>query len=155
MNGNPNDVVFRVFCEVIEQMAFMFGEELETEAAEPVSEALCARMTFEGPMSGSMLLAVPDAMCPVLAENILGLEPDDEEVMEKARDALNEVLNVTCGNVLTSLAGEEPVFDLTVPEAATIDSDEWQALATDPNTVAVQVDEFPALLRISLNSSEK
>jgi CheY-specific phosphatase CheX len=51
-----------------------------------------------------------------LAANMLGTEddPTDEVVL----DALGEVTNVICGNVLPSLSGANAVFDLSAPEPA-------------------------------------
>ena len=75
-------------------------------------------MTYSGGMTGSISLIVPDDVCPEIAANVLGKDPDDAIVAAQSADALKEVLNVLCGNILTAVAGESPVFDLSVPEGS-------------------------------------
>jgi CheY-specific phosphatase CheX len=82
---------------------------------------------------------------------MLGVGPEDERVMDRARDALKEVLNVTCGGILTHIAGDQPVFDLTVPEVDEVDGEAWRTLAGDAGTAAFMVDDYPALLKLQLN----
>ena len=94
-------------------------------------------------------MTVPVEMCPEIAANVLGVDLDDPDVVVKPLDALKELLNVTCGHVLTALAGDEPVFDLTVPEVTEIDAVAWKKLADAPYTVAFLVDESPVLLQLS------
>ena len=89
---------------------------------------------------------MPAEMCPELAANVLGLDEDDEKVEEKARDALKELLNVSCGNILTELAGTEPVFDLSVPIVSDIGLDVWEDLKNNEDFVSLIVDDYPALL---------
>ena len=85
-------------------------------------------MTFVGVMQGSVGVVVLPEMCLEVAANMLGVDPDDEEAMDKGRDALKELLNITCGHLLTNIAGEEPVFDLTVPEVTELSAERWQEL---------------------------
>lgn len=152
MDAESNkQVVAEVVCNVLEQMAFMFGDPMELdEISEADGEGVLARMQFKGPFTGSMTLAAPEELCPMLAENMLGVEPDDDRAQEKAHDALKELLNVCCGNVLTSLAGEEPVFDLTVPEVRSLDAGEWQAIVEDERNVGLSVDDCPVMVRLEI-----
>ncbi len=139
-----------VFCDVLENLAFMFGEIAEEDITRGPGECLRAQMRFTGPITGSLCLAVPREMCPTIAANVLGLEPDDEAAISDAGDALKELLNVICGHVLTSLMGEEPVFDLTVPEVSPLDADEWRALAQLQDTAAFIVEAYPVLLHLEV-----
>jgi chemotaxis protein CheY-P-specific phosphatase CheC len=144
-----NETAVKVLAGVLEQMAFLFAEIVEkTELPDSCEDAVQACMGFRGPVSGTLSLAVPQSMCPVIAENMLGVEPDDERVMEKAQDALKEVLNVTCGNFLTEIAGEEPVFNLTIPEVTVISADEWLELVQSDATEGLLVDEFPLIISV-------
>lgn len=139
------------FFEVLEQMAYTFGDPAEFEDLQQAAgELWCAAMSFEGPFQGAIELAVPAAVCGMLAENMLGVDPDDERAQDKARDALKEVLNVTCGSVLTKIAGDEPVFTLSVPEVSILAEEDWRAMASAPEIVAVLVEDEPALLRVCI-----
>jgi chemotaxis protein CheY-P-specific phosphatase CheC len=98
-----------------------------------------------------MLLAVPRPLCGVVAANMLGLEPDDDEAARVQDDAVKELLNVTCGNVLTRLAGPEAVFNLSVPTTRELPVAEWQALLQSIESVGFIVEEQPALLRLTID----
>ena len=155
MTMNHKEILKEVLCDVLEQMAFMFADPISPQDIPGVSEnALSTTMHFDGPTTGQLSLSVPAAICPTIAENMLGVEPDDERVLEKAQDALKEVLNIACGNILTLVAGEEPVFDLTIPEVSEISPDEWQSFAADPDTVAFVVDDYPLLLRFQIAAGD-
>jgi len=141
----------RVFSQVAENLAFMFVEPQEDEPLPaPAGPCVAAEMTFTGQFPGTLTLAVPMALCPVIAANVLGVEPDDELAMAQPYDALNELLNVTCGNLLTALAGEEPVFDLTIPAVRELDGKAWNALENDSETVGLVIEEHPVLLKLTL-----
>ncbi len=104
MEQNRNDVLRGVFSSILENMAFMFADAAEEEEIfDAGAPYVRAEMTFQGPTKGTIAIAVPEAMCPELAGNILGIDPEDEMIAARPHDALKELLNVTCGNVLTAL----------------------------------------------------
>ena len=151
MSSEHTDMLTRVFCDVLEKMAFMFGDPAEPEEMpESVPEPLVASISFEGPVKGALHLAVSRSMSIEIAANSLGMDPEDPEVASKGEDALKELLNVVCGNVLTELAGEEPVFDLSIPELKAVDQKAWNTLQGHANTALFIVDDFPALMNLSL-----
>lgn len=90
-------------------------------------------------------------MCATLAANMLGLDSDDDLANERGEDSLKELLNVGCGNLLTELAGPDPVFDLEVPRAEKLDADGWGKFCHVEETVALLVDEYPLLVRLALS----
>ena len=148
--SDASDTLTEVFCDVVEKLAFMFGEPADTADLDiQGQQCLLAAMNFSGELTGSMALALPQAMCDEIAANVMGLEPDDLADEHRA-DAVKEALNVTCGNVLTALAGEKPIFDLTIPQVAAIDPAAWAKLAADEEVVGVEVDDYAVLLKISL-----
>lgn len=149
MTEEQTKMLVTVFCEVLENQAYMFGEALR-ETPQCPEDVIVASMAFRGPFQGSLSLAVPRAICPEIAANVLGLELDDDEVESHAEDAFKELLNVICGRVLTTMAGEEPVFDLTVPVVEPIDETEWDAMAARSGAVAFDVDDMPVLLCLNL-----
>ena len=138
------------FCETCEQLAFMFAEAADDgDLPEPPDEAVQVSMSFMGPQDGRLVLAADRAMCPELAANMLGLDPDDPKAEMRGIDALKELLNVVCGNVLTRMAGDKPVFDLSIPEVHEIDKERWTALSETEGTLPLLVDGFPAMLNMS------
>jgi len=149
MTKDYSALLGKVFAQVAENLAFMFvetpeGEEFETFETDFVK----AHMRFAGPFRGMLSIAVPRAMCPEIAASVLGLEPDDALVTRQPCDALKELLNVTCGNLLPAIAGEEPVFDLTVPELTALDVGAWEAFSKAPGAVLFLVEDNPVVLQI-------
>ena len=140
-----------VFANVAETMAYMFAERATAdELPDEVGEAVESMMSFSGPQSGSMILALPKEMCTELAASVLGVERDDADIAEKGIDAVKEMLNVICGNILTEIAGSEPVFNLSVPASRELDAAAWKSLASQGTTVAFMVDDYPALLQLTI-----
>jgi chemotaxis protein CheY-P-specific phosphatase CheC len=153
MAGNRKEILVEVFCNVLENLAFMFAEAIEDEEVRQTPEAyLVARMRFAGPMRGALRLAAPAPMCTEIAANVLGLDPEDAMVATGSEDALKELLNVTCGHVLTALAGEEPVFDLSVPDVSALPERGWSELAQSDDTVAFLIDDYVVLLQLSIDN---
>ena len=102
--------------EVLASLAFAFvmpGEDIP-----PAGEVMLAEIDFTGPFNGTLRLTIPDELSPMLAENMLGIEQEEcgEEIQH---DALKELLNVICGNLLPRIAGTEPVFNLSSPRIVT------------------------------------
>jgi len=115
----PNEeILARVAQEVLETMAFalVLPGEPEPSGEAPVARA---RVSFEGPFCGSVSLAVPGAVLPELTATMLGTEESGGPTPEQQSDALGELANVMCGNLVQALAGPEPVFRLDAPQVTT------------------------------------
>lgn len=152
MNEEMTEMLTGIVSDVFEKMAFMFGELVAKENLPPLDDSgYEAKMNFLGPCSGVVGLAVARSMCPVIAANVLGMDEDDGFVVERALDALKEILNVICGQIVTSLAGEEPVFDLSVPQVSEIDTAAWQNLLNQEQSLAFIVDDEPVLLQFTMD----
>ena len=111
------ETLARVAHEVLGTMAFAF---VTPDAAEfqPGQETLAARVRFSGPFSGSVVLRVPKQVLPELAGNMLAKDEGDACTQQEQHDALGELANMMCGNLVAEEAGPGPVFDLEAPEVA-------------------------------------
>lgn len=147
--------VLEVFCQVLESLAFMFADPADRQdlpaAGEPLLEA---SIGFRGPWSGSLTLLAPQSLAGELAANVLGVDADDESAAEQGRDALGELMNVTLGRLLTAVAGEAPVFDLTPPTVTDAADERWPQFVASESAVAVLVDGRPVLLRFNAQTAE-
>jgi len=153
MTVETTELIGGVFCDVLARMAFMFGDPTGPDALPtPAAGALQAVMDFRGERCGSLTLAAADSLCPELAANVLGLEPQEAQALERSGDAFQELLNVTCGHVLTAVAGEAAVFDLDAPRLGRIDGDGWTALRDAPDAVGFVVEGHPVLLRLHFDA---
>lgn len=150
MGNDIQRVVGTVFCDVIERLAFMFGEPCDKDDLPGGQAHASTTMTFSGPWQGTLELVVPTSLCAQIASNVLGTEPEDEESTRFQEDAVKEVLNVTCGNILTELAGPDPVFDLSVPTFTALDQESWELFRDDPESVGLLVEDEPVLIRLAV-----
>jgi CheY-specific phosphatase CheX len=139
--------VREVFARVMEKQVFLFAEDQDADGMAEGGDWVEARMAFHGPMGGSLSLAMPREAELELAANFLGKDADDPEVAACAEDSLKEILNVVCGHMLTAFAGEEPVFDLSIPKVHALSQGDRKALAALPDALGFDVEGRPALLR--------
>jgi CheY-specific phosphatase CheX len=155
VNADQRRVVSGAFCSVLERMAFMFAEPMHTPSEpEPCSDSCTiVSMRFSGVLTGSLELALPQKVCTEIAANMLGEEPQDADAQDKQMDATRELLNVTCGQVLTDLAGERPMFELTVPESAPLSPERRTVLLGDQNSIVFSIDGNLVLLRMALEAA--
>ena len=138
----------QVFTEVMEQMAFIFVDPAESEELPAEVEGLLrVSMAFHGAAEGSVTLFTGSDVCVELAANITG---DDEAAAadpQVGRQALMELLNVICGQLLTTVAGSEPVFDLTPPQLDEADAAAWSEACADDQSLRFMADDQPFVLR--------
>jgi hypothetical protein len=93
---------------------------------------------------------VPESVCDAFAANVIGLAPGEEGAHRLGPDALQEVVSVTCGHLLTALVGEGPSFRLQGPECRQITETEWKELLDDEDTIGCLIEDSPAVLRIRI-----
>lgn len=153
MTAETAELIGGVFCDVLARMAFMFGDPASPgDLPPPAAGAIIAAMDFRGARRGSLTLAAADGLCPELAANVLGLEPQEAQALERSGDAFQELLNVTCGHLLTVVAGDAAVFDLDAPRLGRLDGAGWLALRDAPDVAAFVVEGHPVLLRLQLDA---
>ena len=146
-------VLAETISGVLEVQAFMVAEVCEpAEVEEPVDACLSTSISFNGPISGTLGLIFSGELCVELAANVLGLEAEEIE-SDDAADALKELINVVCGQFLTSFYGSDTVFKLSIPQVEETDLGIWQACREDPDAVCLNVDYSPVLAYMSLGGS--
>ena len=79
-------------------------------------EAMQAKIGFEGPRQGMVVLIFDKSLASVFAANFLGVEPDNLEAMGKGRDAAGEMLNIIAGALMERIFGDQIVANLGIPE---------------------------------------
>ncbi len=100
----------------------LLNEELTEDQIDAKYEA-SVMITFTGPFAGRLEIKVFGEITEILAKNISGSEELSSDMLPL--DALGEIANVVCGNVLPTIAGSKEIFHLTSP--APIDSEESAA----------------------------
>ncbi len=149
MNKEHRKILRDVCFSVFEQLAFMFGDELEDDEIDCISDTFfLATMGFKGAEQGSVTIVVPEAICTTLAANILGLDDDQEVYPDTAVDALKELLNTITGRLMTELFTEDSVNDLTIPLTEQLNHADWESLVESDEYIAIDIDEHPVLITI-------
>ena len=97
-----------------EELTFLCPTELNGDECPDYSAAHVVSVRFRGRTRGRLELAVSRNLLPGIAMNMLGTDgPPPEQVQ---RDAVGELANVICGNLLPAVAGITTVLDLAAPE---------------------------------------
>ena len=112
-----DQTVYHVAAETVESLAMMFLVTADEAPACAGSTAVGVTVSFTGPFDGAVEIAADRAVLIELASNMLGLEAPADEAC--GIDALKELANVICGNLLPAIAGCEPVFHIAAPTLKT------------------------------------
>ncbi len=116
MNSHQHDqTVWEVTAGTLESLAMMF---LVPEEDSPMAHDNCnayATVGFEGPVRGALVVGVSEGLMPELAANMLGVDADSATELQQV-DALKELANVICGNLLPEAFGSQLVFHVSPPE---------------------------------------
>ncbi|MBU1707839.1 chemotaxis protein CheX [bacterium] len=116
MTSDIRQVLLDVSTHVFETSAFMAVYPPEVTDPDGGFPRMAASIHFKGPAMGRLILAVSSEILSPLATSMLGLDITDEVGENGKKDALLEVLNMMCGNVLTEIHGSKPIFNLSPPE---------------------------------------
>jgi chemotaxis protein CheY-P-specific phosphatase CheC len=135
----------QIFSEVLANLAFMFTAE-PGEPATPGTPCLVTRISYQGPQAGELELWCPEGFAYVLASNLLGVDPEDAEARAKSHDAMKELMNVLCGQLVTTLHGTQGVFNLSIPELDVLDADAPCDPPADALTAELSVEGYPVII---------
>ncbi len=117
MDSNMKSALQQAVSSTFEHLAFLLpDDEVSEDQGAAVLEGSC-RVRFRGPVSGALEIEVFGPVLPELAANMLGC--DGPPPPELSLEALGELANVVCGNVLPAVSGMRAVFDLSAPETTT------------------------------------
>lgn len=107
----------RAATSTFEELALLFASEALSDVQEAAVASTTVRVAFRGPLTGALELRVSDALLPQIAANMLGFM--EQPAAQLQQDAMGELANVICGNVLPDVAGPAAVFDLDAPVVVT------------------------------------
>ena len=95
-----------------ENLGFVLPEPTVREEQAEAPLAWSARVEFRGPQTGWVDVSLTDDVLTEIATNMLGAIEVDDSIK---RDALGEIANVICGNVVPALGRPQDIFDLDTP----------------------------------------
>jgi hypothetical protein len=99
--------------ETFERLAYCFAEQGLSGDIPDVEVDAVVGVTFHGPARGGVVLQLSGNVLGPMTANMLGVP--DEPSHSQQLDALGEVVNIICGNILPRVAGNAAVFALGVP----------------------------------------
>ena len=135
MNKRYNERLGKVLRSVLEGFAMVFTEEEAQSGVKPEFEGfVTAKIMFTGDGRGTIILALPGKFCGILAANVLGVDPDDEQARSNRDDAVKEMINITAGHFVREEFGEKAVFDLLPPEIGPAAPSEVEELINSADT---------------------
>jgi CheY-specific phosphatase CheX len=146
MNRKTQTILTDTVTDVLDRFSFMFADPPEEAYEEWEGEYYHAAITFKGPYHGAVNITAPEPLCREIAANVLGELDPDELAPETAGDALKELLNIVCGELVAELFGKAVVIDLTVPTLVHIDHGKWIELSAGDDNIKLMVDEHPILV---------
>lgn len=151
-----NDSLVRVSQFVLEDWAMMLVDDSTTgsTAFDPNKPFFLARAEYTSVFCGSIYVFCQREFMQALADNLLGLDPDEELSEADYKDALKEFANVVSGNFLTDAFGEDAVFDLpiiTVKECPFVDVERY----LNEDSVYFIGDDIPVALRVEIAADEE
>ena len=114
MSQQYSQTLEQVAETTFESLAFMFSVADDEPGEEREEAVVAASLEFFGPCSGCFVVVVSENLLRALAANMLGID-EDEATNELQQDALKELANVICGNVLPAIAGERALFNVHPP----------------------------------------
>ena len=109
-----------VLTRVLQGMAFVMpGPDVDRDGTSPEKTMrACAVTRFTGEFNGKVMLTVPADMLPDLLKDMLGEDEDERHSSKQMCDALGELANVMCGNLLAEIVDTKLVFDLERAEVS-------------------------------------
>jgi len=112
-----------VISRILSESAFVFCDPLDEENRPDIGawEAEGVSLDFGGNAHGTVWMYAGKGFLRSTAANMLGID-ESCYTPEKGVDALKEILNIIVGNLLTTVYGTEPIFDLSIPQALAADS---------------------------------
>jgi hypothetical protein len=118
MTSTTRSSLLAAAATTFESLAMLLPSAVPSAAEAAAPLAFGVRVSFDGPFAGRLELRVTADVARGVAENMLGVDAlslDLDADAALVRDALGEVANVVCGNLLPEIAGRDAVFRLDAP----------------------------------------
>jgi hypothetical protein len=112
MSSALGDQLYQVASEAFERLATMTPLPPEDAVKHDLTVFRTARVDFKGPLKGNFRMRFYGGLSHAVAQTLLGEAPSTQQ----EEDALKEMTNVICGNLLPYLAGPKPLYQMDPPQ---------------------------------------
>jgi len=103
LDQSRQEVLHTVVRQILEDATFVFAEPAE-DLPEWMDDVLEAEVTFAGPNTGRLLIAMSPDLAINLAANLLGIDADDPDAVTRGLGASGEIANMICGALMEKLS---------------------------------------------------
>jgi CheY-specific phosphatase CheX len=112
-----NEKAMKVIINILNECSYIFADPVSEEEIPPLNELNLKGVFLEysGHKSGHVSLLANDEFLKYAAANMLGIDENSNDAIEKGFDSIKEILNMVVGNLLTEIYGCDPVFDIGIP----------------------------------------
>ena len=110
--------LYRAAILTFEELSFMLPADILDARQQAAKPSARASISFAGPFNGNLVVTAFGDILPMVSANMLG--QDTPPAQNEQLDALREISNVVCGNLLPSLAGSEAIFDIFPPAVVSL-----------------------------------
>lgn len=110
--------LWKAGASTFEELGFLFVESHLTREQADAPITWRASVQFTGPVVGKLDVGFSSALADELAANMLGAPAPIAG--DLTRDALGEIANVVCGNLVPSLGRADDVFHLGPPTVQSV-----------------------------------
>ncbi len=150
MNENIETVLYGTAALIFEELGFMFSDRELSETQQTAQFEAAAAVDFKGAFEGRVVVQLYGNILSNLTENMLGEDgPPNQQIQW---DALKEIANVICGNILPAVAGPEKLFNLSGPQI--IEKPEVMKKGSAPSSeTQIGIDEGRAEILLFMSGS--
>lgn len=114
LNSTMEKVLYNTAVLTFEELGFLLPTVSLSASQNKAPLDASIRVDFLGKHTGCVIVRLYGGLLPILATNMLGeMTPPSMRIQH---DALGEVANVLCGNILPLVTDSKEVFDLTAPQ---------------------------------------
>ncbi len=139
-----HSVLQQATISTFEEFAFLFSSGEPDELQRELPLDIAATVAFDGDLHGTLELQLSSGLLASVTANMMGEQEASDPQMQ--RDALGELTNVICGNVLPTIAGRRAVINLAAPRL-TAPTDGVGATAT--SEVGIEMGRARAVLTLA------
>jgi CheY-specific phosphatase CheX len=126
MNAAISARLAEVATDTLERLAFLFASPAVDASAAEAAAMETVRVDFNGGFTGGLELSLSASVLAELAANMLGADEGQALSADEQRDALKELVNIVCGNLLPAIAGRAEEFAIGTPYPAAADGHGWE-----------------------------
>lgn len=156
MHDNVAGFLESAFYEVLANYAFLFGERTQeyNHTDEGNREYIHAWIDILSDDKSKLGVIVPIELARIISGNVIGVDENDPLAIERAEDAVKEMVNVLCGHLRTILTYENCQFEASIPSSQIIDQTEWKEYQEKDETLTILIEEYPLLLILSIDGKK-